>query len=192
METGKPYRPVIMFNMMSLDGFFEGPGHNIDWHNVDEEFNEFAIQQLDSAGALIFGRTTYELMASYWPSPAGIKDDPQVAQRMNRLPKIVFSHSLARAEWQNTRLVKSDPAAEIRRLQKEPGGSLFVFGSANLADTLMAQGLIDEFRILVNPLILGSGTPLFQGAAGRIPLRLASCRTFANGNVLLIYQRSAA
>lgn len=188
MESGNPSRKVILFNMTSLDGLFEGPGHDLNWHNVDEEFNDFAIEQLDSAGALIFGRVTYEMMAGYWPSQGAIEDDPRVAERMNHLPKLVFSRSLARADWNNTRLVKGDPLAELTRLKNEPGGSLFVFGSANLAATLVAHGLIDEFRVMLNPLILGSGTPLFQGISQPVPLRLVSCRSFSNGNVLLYYQ----
>jgi dihydrofolate reductase len=181
-------RKVILFNMVSLDGFFEGPGHDIDWHNVDQEFNNFAIEQLDIAGTLIFGRVTYEMMASFWPSALAIETDPEVAERMNRLSKLVFSHTLAQADWQNTRLVKGDPVAEITRLKNEPGGNMFVFGSANLSATLIAHGLIDEFRVIINPLILGSGTPLFQGIAERIQLRLTHSRIFSNGNVMLFYQ----
>lgn len=184
MASGK----VILFNLVTLDGFFEGPGHDISWHSVDQAFNDFAIQQLDSAGALIFGRVTYEMMVSYWPSKDAIQEDPQVAERMNRLPKVVFSHSLARADWQNTRLVKGEPGVEIARLKNEPGGNLFVFGSANLSATLIAQGLIDEFRVIIIPILLGSGTPLFQGISGRIPLELTHSQTFSNGNVLLFYQ----
>jgi dihydrofolate reductase len=110
---------------------------------------------------------------------------------MNRLPKLVFSRSLPRADWQNTRLVRGDAPAEIQRLKQEPGDSLFVFGSANLAATLIAHGLIDEFRVIVNPVILGSGTPLFQGISSPVHLHLANSRTFSNGNVLLTYHLGA-
>lgn len=188
MNQVKPSRKVFLFNLMTLDGFFEGPGQDISWHNVDAEFNEFAIEQLDTIGAIIFGRVTYEMMASFWQSTVVLETDPLVAGRMNRLPKVVFSRSLARADWQNTRLVNSDPAAELTRLKNEPGGNLFVFGSANLSSTLIAQGLIDEFRVLINPLLLGGGTPLFQGFRERVQLQLTHSRVFENGNVLLTYQ----
>jgi dihydrofolate reductase len=180
-------RNVIIFNMITLDGFFEGPGHDINWHNVDEEFNDFAIEQLDTIDTLIFGRVTYEMMASFWPSPAAIETDPLVAERMNRLPKLVFSHKLARVDWQNTRLVNGDPVSEITRLKKEPGGNLFVFGSANLSAALLAAGLIDEIRLIINPILLGKGTPLFQGIADPIQLKLTYSRSFSNGNVMLFY-----
>ena len=109
-------RKVILFMMVTLDGFFEGPNGEIDWHNVDQEFNKFAIEQLDSVDILLFGRKTYELMASYWPTPAAATDDPIVADKMNRLPKIVFSKTLSSVEWQNTRLVKENVAEEVAKL----------------------------------------------------------------------------
>jgi dihydrofolate reductase len=181
-------RKLILFNMMTLDGLFEGPGHDLNWHNVDQDFNQFAIELVDTAGALIFGRVTYELMASFWSSANAFESDPQTAERMNRLPKLVFSRTLAQADWQNTRLVKGDLPAEITSLKNEPGGYLLVFGSANLSAALTAQGLVDEIRVMINPLILGSGTPLFQGIKEQIRLQLTDSRIFSNGNVLLFYQ----
>lgn len=178
-------RNLILFNMMTLDGFFEGPNADISWHNTDEEFNRFADEQLETAGMLVFGRKTYELMASYWPNAV---DDPKIARLMNALPKLVFSSTMARAEWNNTRLVKDHPAAEIAALKLEPGKDLFLFGSARLASSLARQGLIDEFRIMLNPVILGAGTPLFSGITHPLRLNLTSARSFANGNVLLTYR----
>jgi dihydrofolate reductase len=181
-------RKVILFNLITLDGFFEGPEHDINWHHVDQEFNDFAIEQIRKAGALIFGRATYMMMASYWPSPEAIRDDPQVAQRMNAIQKYVFSHSLDRAEWTNTHLVSGDASVELEKLKQQPGGDLFIFGSADLATTFIHRGLIDEYRLLVNPVILGKGTPMFQEIDLPINLRLIESRTFRNGNVLLIYR----
>jgi len=179
---------VIIFNMMTLDGFFEGPDHDINWHNVDEEFNRFAIDQLKSAAGLVFGRTTYDLMAGYWPSDGALKDDPVVAGWMNRLPKYVFSKKLKKADWQNTTLINRDASAELRRLKQQTDGDLFVFGSADLAETFFKAGLIDEIRVMIGPLLLGSGTPLFKASQTRIKLKLGKVRTFENGNVLLYYQ----
>lgn len=185
-------RKVIVFNMMTLDGFFEGPNQEIDWHNTDEEFNEFAIEQLATADVLLFGRKTYELMASYWPTPAAVTDDPIVAGLMNRLPKIVFSKTLSSADWQNTRLVKDNVADEISRLKQQPGKDLFIFGSADLAASLSNLGLIDEYRVIVNPVVLGQGRPLFKGASQQLKLKLLKARTFRSGNVLLYYQLAKA
>ncbi len=181
-------RRVLLFMMVSVDGYYAGPNGDLDWHNVDAEFNEFAIAQLKTAGALIFGRVTYQMMASYWPTEAAVLDDPEVAGYMNRLPKIVFSETLDKAEWNNTRLVKDDVGDEMRKLKRAPGQNLLVFGSANLAATLTRLGLIDEYRVIINPVVLGGGSPLFQGVTERLKLRLLSARTFRSGNVLLSYE----
>jgi len=181
-------RKLFTFNMVSLDGFFEGPSHDISWPNVDDEFNQFAIEQTGSVGTILFGRVTYELMASYWPTPAALEDDPFVADLMNRLPKIVFSRTLQKAEWNNTRLIKNNIAGEITTLKGQPGNDLAVFGSANLISSLHQMNLIDEHRIMVNPVVLGNGTPLFQGIKSPIRLKLLKTRTFRSGNVLLNYQ----
>ena len=179
---------IIMFNMVTLDGFFAGPNEEIDWHRVDDEFNEFAIAQLNSADGLLFGRVTYQGMASYWPTDAAMKNDPIVAGKMNAMPKIVFSRTLKTAEWNNTRLVKGNIVEEISKLKQQPGKDWLLFGSADLASTLMDLGLIDEFRVMVNPVVLGSGKPLFKGIKDRLNLKLVSAKKFRNGNVLLGYQ----
>ena len=181
-------RKVILFNMVTLDGFFAGPNGEIDWHHVDKEFNEFAIAQLNSADGLLFGRMTYQGMASYWPTDMAKKNDPIVADKMNTLPKIVFSRTLARADWNNTRPVKGNVAEEVSMLKQQPGRDWFLFGSAGLASTLTHFGLIDEYRVMVNPVVLGRGQPLFKGVEDRLSLKLVSAKTFRNGNVLLCYQ----
>ena len=182
-------RKLFAFNMVSLDGFFEGPNRDINWHNVDDEFNQFAIEQTSTVDTILFGRVTYELMAGYWPTPAATTDDPVIADLMNRLPKIVFSRTLQKAEWNNTRLIKDHIAEEITILKQQPGKDLALFGSANLLSTLIQMGLIDEHRIIVNPIVLGSGTPLYQGLKDKLNLKLLKTKTFRNGNVLLYYQQ---
>jgi len=181
-------RKLIAFNMMTLDGYFEGHGHDISWHGVDQEFDDFSIEQLKTAGVLLFGRVTYELMASFWPSEAGHADDPIVAGLMNSLPKIVFSRTLEKADWNNTLLVKTNVAEEITNLKRQTGMDLFLFGSADLAATLIQYGLIDEYRVLLNPIVLGKGSPLFKGIEKPFRLKLKKTRKFKNGNILLCYQ----
>jgi dihydrofolate reductase len=183
-------RKVILFNLATLDGFFAGPDGEIDWHNVDEEFNEFAIQQLESADGLIFGRLTYQMMAGYWPTPDAVRDDPVVAGKMNSIQKYVFTRTLNQAGWNNTRLGSSDAAEELARLKQQPGRDLFVFGSADLAATFIEHDLIDEFRIIVNPVVLGRGKPLFKDLQRPLKLKLLKTQPFRNGNILLYYQRS--
>ncbi len=181
-------RKLFAFNMVTLDGFFEGPNRDISWHNVDDEFNQFAIEQTSTVGAILFGRMTYELMASYWPTPAAQSDDPIVANLMNTLPKVVFSRTLQKAEWNNTRLIKDNVAEEILKMKQEPGNDLAVFGSADLLSTLLRLDLIDEHRVMINPVLIGSGTPLFKNIGQRVNLKRVKTRTFKSGNVLLYYQ----
>lgn len=180
-------RKLVLFNMVSLDGFFEGPDRDIDWHNVDEEFNEFATEQLETVDTLLFGRVTYELMAGYWPTQAAIDSDPQIAEKMNSLPKIVFSKSLQEVDWQNTKLEK-DAAKALKKLKSHSGKDAIIFGSGELASSLMEEGLIDEYRLMVNPVVLGQGTPMFNDLRNKLDLKLLRTRTFSSGNVLLYYQ----
>jgi dihydrofolate reductase len=184
-------RKTYFFILTSVDGFFEGPNHDIFWHNVDEEFNEFANEQLSSTDMLLFGRVTYEMMASYWPTPAAKADDPVIAGLMNALPKIVVSTTLDKAEWENTRLIKDNVAEEVGKLKQQAGKDMIVMGSSDLAVSLAEMGLVDEFRIMVNPVVLGAGKPVFSGIHGRMNLKLLKTRTFGNGNVLLYYAPEA-
>jgi dihydrofolate reductase len=180
-------RKLIMFNLITLDGLFAGPNGEIDWHNVDDEFHEFAINQLDSADGLLFGRVTYQLMAGFWPTPDAAKRAPTVAARMNAIAKTVISRTLASVEWNNTRLVQHNLQEEVLKLKRAPGKDLLLLGSADLASTLTNLRLIDEYRIMVNPVVLGKGQSLFKDAGHRLALKLLAARTFRSGNVLLQY-----
>jgi len=173
--------------MISLDGYFEGPERNIDWHNVDNEFNEYAAGFLETVDTLIFGRVTYELMAGYWPSVTAKTDDPLIAAKMNSLSKIVFSRSLKKAEWENTTLVRGDIAEKVEELKATEGMDIAIFGSSDLAIALISSGLIDEMNIMINPVILGKGKTLFRGLNGRLDLTLIRTKIFRSGNVLLCY-----
>ncbi len=181
-------RDVILFNAITLDGYFEGPGNDLSWHRVDEEFNVFAWEQIRGVDTILFGRKTYALMASYWPSPEAVADDPVTAEMMNTWPKIVFSRTLSEAAWNNTRLA-DNALGEVQRLKNQPGKPLIIFGSANLSASLMTAGLIDQFNLMVMPVVLGKGTPLFQGINSQLDLKLTSSHVFTNGNVLLTYKR---
>ena len=181
-------RKVISFNMITANGFFEGPNQDISWHNVDQEFNEFAMKQLRSVDMILFGRVTYQLMANYWPTQAAIESDPIIAKKMNAMPKIVFSKTLDKAEWNNTRLIRGNIAKEISYLKGLPGKNLIIFGSSDLTVVMAQMGLVDEFRIMVNPAVIGSGKPFLNGIEGKINLKLLRAKTFHSGNILLYYQ----
>jgi dihydrofolate reductase len=184
-------RKVFAFLVATVDGYYEGPNQEFDWPNVDEEFNHFAVEQLDEADTLLFGRATYEGMAAYWPTPAAQDDDPKVAALMNGLAKIVVSRTLDRADWANTRLISDGVAEEITKLKQQPGKDIAILGSSDLTVGLMRMGLVDELRIMVNPIILGAGKSLFRTADERISLKLLKARPFESGNVLLYYQPAA-
>lgn len=180
-------RKLFVFNLITIDGYFAGPHGEIDWHNVDAEFNDFAVSQLKNIGMLVFGRVTYDLMAHFWPLPAARREDPFIAEFMNTLPKVVFSKTLKKAEWQHTRVVKSYLKNEIVNLKRGSGKDVAIFGSGTIVSQLVPTGLIDEYRLLVNPIILGKGKPLFK-ETGKMKLKLVSLRAFKNGNVLLTYK----
>ncbi len=187
-------RKIASFLMVSLDGYYEGPNQwELDWHNVDEEFNDFAVEQLEASDCLLFGRATYEGMAQYWPTPPAKENDPQVASRMNNASKIVISRTLDKPEpeWSNTRLITDDIAQELSRLKQQAGQDLLVLGSSELTTSLMEMGLLDELRIMVNPVVLGGGNSLFRTAKKRTGLKLLNNRTFRSGNVLLTYEPQA-
>src|SRR5262245_15554081 len=174
---------LSVFNLITLDGYISGQGGDISWHRVDKEFQKYAEKNSNSGNTLLFGRVTYEMMASYWPSPDALKDNPVVAQGMNRSPKIVFSRTLTRADWANTRLVKDDLPGEVRKLKKQSDKGLTILGSGSIVAQLAQAGLIDEYQLLLNPVILGKGKTMFEGVKGKPTLKLTSTRTFGNGNV---------
>lgn len=176
-------RRLIASNMMTLDGFHEGPNRELDWHVVEPQFFDYAAEMLGSVDTILFGRVTYEMMAAYWPAAPS---DP-IADKMNGLAKIVFSNTLPSAEWHNTTLMRGDAAREVARLKNLPGVDMVVLGSAALASSLLDAGLIDEYRVLVNPVILGGGRTLFPGMKTRMRMNLTGVRTFNSGVVMLSY-----
>jgi dihydrofolate reductase len=183
-------RRVIVFNSMTVDGYFVDLRGDMSWaHNNDPEFNTFVQGNASSGGGeLLFGRITYEMMAGYWPTPMAIKGDPIVAKAMNELPKVVFSRTMEKAAWNNTKLVKGDPAAEVRKMKKEAGHDMVIMGSGSIVSHLAQEGLIDEYQVVIVPVALGRGRTQFDGMKERLALKLTNSRVFQNGNVFLCYQ----
>lgn len=183
---------LIVFNQVSLDGYFTGENGDLSWAHArnreDPEFQSFVAENAQGGGVLVFGRVTYEMMASYWPTPAALQNDPVVAQQMNALPKLVFSRTLSQAGWNNTTLVKGDPAAEMRRRKQAPGQDMVVMGSGTLVAQLAQAGLIDEYQLVVIPVVLGKGRTMFEGVHQMLSMKPTRTRTFRNGNVFLTYE----
>jgi dihydrofolate reductase len=185
-------RKILAFEVTTLDGYYEGPNGEFDWPVVDAEFEEFAVEQIDEVDALLFGRVTYEMMASYWPAPvAKEQNDPRIVAKMNGLPKFVASRTLDRADWAGTTVLRGDLADEVASLKRQPGRGIAIFGSPALTVSLLKLGLVDEVRVMVNPVVLGAGKSLFRTAGERIALKLLAARSFASGNVLLTYEPAA-
>ena len=178
-------RNVIFSIMISLDGYFEAAGEGwekIDWHRADDQWEDYSVELLGQIDTLLFGRRTYEGFAEFWPT-----QDSEVARLLNAIDKVVFSTTLSEAAWNGTRLVRDHVPEEVAKLKAQPGKDIAIFGSADLAATLTQHGLIDEYRIAINPVALGGGTALFREGAERLNLRLLDTKTFRSGIVELRY-----
>jgi dihydrofolate reductase len=182
-------RRLSVFENVSLDGFFVDAGGDMSWaHKHDDEWNAFVGGNARGDGALLFGRVTYQMMASFWPTPQAAQMLPDVAAGMNRMPKYVVSRSLDRVDWQNTTLLKGELVPQIQALKASAGPDLVILGSGSLVSQLAQARLIDEFQLVVNPLVLGRGRTLFETVDRRIDLRFRKSRSFGNGNLVLWYE----
>jgi dihydrofolate reductase len=184
-------RKLIVFNHVTLDGYFTDRNGDMSWAHGgkdDAELNAFVAENASGDGQLLFGRITYELMASYWPTPIALKNDPVVAEGMNRMPKVVFSRTLDRLSWSNTTLVKGDLASTVRKMKNEPGTGMAILGSGSIVSQLAPEGLIDEYQVVVNPIVLGKGRTMFDDIKERLNLKLTKTRTFGSGKVYLCYE----
>lgn len=180
-------RKLIMWNFITLDGYFEGKNNwDLSFHESiwGPELEKISIEQLKSADFLVFGRVTYEGMAAYWKTAEG---EGEVTGLMNNIPKLVFSRTLNSVDWNNTSLIKGDASAEISKLKAEGNKNIFVFGSANLSETFMNDNLFDEYRIGIAPMILGSGRALFRNGISSAKLALVSTQQLSTGGVILKY-----
>ena len=179
------------FTHVSLDGFFAGPNGEIDWFKPgDEEDRAFAAAASGGSGTLVFGRTTYEMMASYWPTMEAGEEFPDVARVMNAAPKIVFSRTLGPVKdgpiWKNVRVIRDIGRDEILKMKRAADRDFVILGSGSLVQQFARLGLIDEYQLMVNPVILGAGKYLFKDV-NRTNLELLEARPFRNGKVLLRY-----
>lgn len=178
-------RKLIAWNVMTLDGYFEGDAPwQLDFHETvwGEELERFSLDQAGDMDILLFGRRTYEGMAAYWSDKTGA-----IADFMNAVEKRVASRTLAAVEWTNARLIEGDVVAAIRALKREPGRNIYVFGSADLLATLLGNDLVDEYRICLAPVVRGSGSPLFGPGGKPQRMRLLEARQLATGGVILRY-----
>lgn len=185
-------RKIITTTWITLDGFIAGPNGEMDWVIVDEEMGKYEGEIVSAADTLLLGRVTYQSFAGSWPyvpdNPDAQAEEKEYARKLNAMRKIVFSRTLPSVEWNNSSLVKEVIPEEIVKLKQEPGRDMLIYGSASLVQTLTNHGLIDEYQLLVHPVVLGGGKPLFQDITARRNLRLVKTKAFPSGVVGLYYQ----
>jgi dihydrofolate reductase len=186
-------RKIISFMHISLDGFVTGPSDEMNWIIMDEEIFQDAIELASTTDAALYGRVTYQMMESYWPTvlanPSSTKPELDHAHWVENINKIVFSQTLERAEWNNTRLIKKNIVEEIVKLKQQPGENMMIFGSPRLTHSFMHWDLIDEYRININPVVLSKGVPLFENINDKVNLKLLETKTFHSGVVGLRYEK---
>lgn len=184
-------RKLVLFMHLSLDGFAADPNRGLDFLSYDKELEQYADELVKTVGSPVYGRITYQLMESYWPTvlkkPNANKHTLEHAQWVENVPKIVFSKTLTEVTWNNTQLIKDNIAEEVKKLKQQPGKDLVIFGSPGLATTLMNLGLIDEYKLTVHPIILGSGISVFTNNTTKSTLKLVDSKTLKSGVVTLHY-----
>jgi dihydrofolate reductase len=181
---------LLVFNGISVDGYFTGVGNDLNWaHNPapDPEWDAFVANNASGGGSLLFGRVTYDMMASFWPTDQAKQQLPTVAAGMNSMKKLVFSRSKDTLPWSNTEVLKGDIVEQVRKLKEQPGKGIAILGSGSIVAQLAPAGVIDEYQMVVTPIALGGGRTMFEGMTTKLPLKLTKTRTFKNGNVLVCY-----
>lgn len=183
-------RKILVFNSISLDGYFCDKNDGVEWahsNEGDEDFLNFVKNNASSGGILLFGRKTYQLMESFWPTEQAKQSMPEVAAGMNRMQKIVFSKSLHDVTWENSKLIKGDLVTEVRKLKETAPADMAILGSGSLVAQLSDAGLVDEYQVMIVPVVLGEGRSQFQGLHKKLNLQLTNSRVFKNGFVFLNY-----
>ena len=177
-----------VFNFITLNGFYKGVNNDIGWHQHGGEESEFSKEGAQSDSILLFGRVTYEMMYSFWPTPMAKESMPEVADGMNKSEKIVFSNTLKKAKWNNTRIINSHAVEEIKKLKKTSKKDITILGSGSIVTLCAEHGLIDTYQIMLDPVAIGKGTPMFSGMKRQLDLNLVSVKKFKSGVVLLNYK----
>jgi dihydrofolate reductase len=182
-------RKIVSGLFISLDGVYESPDK---WHfpYFNDEMGAAVDEQMSASDTMLLGRVTYEEFAGYWPQQTS--QDVDIADYMNNTPKVVVSNSLDKVEWQNSTLIKGNVAEELTKLKQQPGKNIGMTGSGTLVRSLLRDGLLDELRLLVHPIVVGSGKRLFEGGIGQTPLKLVDSKTFSTGVLYLTYQPAGA
>jgi dihydrofolate reductase len=176
------------FTFLSLDGYYKGLNEDISWHRHGEEEAQFSADSLQSEDILLFGRKTFEMMASFWPTEMAAQQFPDVAKGMNKAKKLVVSNTLQTVDWSNTEIISGDFIAQIKQLKQTASNNITILGSGQLLTALAAENLVDEYSIMIDPVAIGAGSSLFKGLSTSLQLQLTGTRTFKSGVVLHNYK----
>ncbi|WP_207420902.1 dihydrofolate reductase family protein [Desertivirga brevis] len=182
-------RKIFLSVMVSLDGFIEGPNKNIDWHVWDNDMDNYMSDFFKGIDRIILGRIAYEMMADYWPTSAAESENPLIAHKMNKLNKLVFTKSLESAKWRNSQIVRELVKEEVLKIKDQGEKDIVIFGGGSIIQEFIHHDLIDEYRLIVNPVVLGSGKRLFAEGSEQRNLKLLQAIPKASGNVVLCYSR---
>jgi dihydrofolate reductase len=177
-----------VFNFITLNGFYKDAQNGIGWHKHGGEEEDFSKEGAQSDSIILFGRVTYDMMKSFWPTPMAMESMPEVADGMNKSEKIVFSKKLEKADWNNTRIVNSNVVEEIKKLKKTSKKDMVILGSGSIVTLCAEHNLINTYQIMLDPVAIGNGTPIFSGLKRQLDLKLISTKAFKSGVVLLNYQ----
>lgn len=182
-------RTITLFNFISLNGYFKAENEDISWHRHNADGEQYSRESVKKDGILLFGRKTYEMMASFWPTEMAKEQMPEVAEGMNRRQKIVFSNTLQKADWENTTVINGDIVSQIKKMKQQPGPDMAILGSGTIATQFAQAGLIDRYEFMIDPLILNNkGISIFGDITQNVALKLVGSRIFDSGMVLLVYQ----
>ncbi|OGU37202.1 MAG: dihydrofolate reductase [Ignavibacteria bacterium GWB2_35_6b] len=181
-------RKLTIFNFITLNGFIEGVNKDISWHRHEGEENNFSDDSLRADNILLFGRKTYEMMYSFWPTPMAADMYPETAKGMNKSEKIVFSNTLKKADWNNTKIVGGDIVEEIKKIKSTEGKNMTILGSGSIVTQFSDAGLIDGYQLMIDPVAIGKGTTILSGLKRKLDLKLIETKTFKSGVVLLSYE----
>lgn len=186
-SQGDDVRTLKAYNFLTLNGFFKGPHEDISWHAHGGDEEQYSVESLQGDGMLLFGRRTYEMMASFWPTAVAAEQFPEVAAGMNRAAKIVFSKKQFTPRWDNTRVITGDIVNEVRTLKATPGKDMTILGSGGIISLFTEHRLIDEYEFMIDPVAIPEGTTVFAGITEKLKLEITGSKVFKSGVVLVSY-----
>ena len=181
-------RRINSYTFITLNGFFKGLNEDISWHRHEGPESEHAVEGLGGGGILLFGRKTYDMMSSFWPTPAAMKNMPDIATGMNSAEKIVFSKTLKEARWNNSRIISDNIVDEVRKLKESGSKDMTILGSGSILSLFASNGLIDEYQFMIDPVAIGEGSAVFNNIAKKLDLKLTKSKVYKSGVILAIYE----